>query len=109
MIVKRNESLRGGESMLRELFTNNDLLNVALLNIGDKKLSPGIDGIRVDEFDNFLKLNWDNIVEDIVDGKYFPKLVIEEEILSKKGRKRKIYKYCLIDVLYPKDFITLSS
>lgn len=75
--------------MLRELFTNNDLLSEALLNIEDKKISPGIDGVRVEEFDNFLKLNWDNIVDDIVAGKYLPKLVIEEEIFSKKvGRER---------------------
>ena len=88
--------------MLEEIFSNKELLDEAYKVIQSRKLSAGVDGIASDELFDYLKLNWESIYKIIVSGDYYPKLVIENEIVSKKGKKRKIYKYCVIDVYIQK-------
>ena len=88
--------------MLEEIFSNKELLDEAYKVIQSRKLSAGVDGIASDELFDYLKLNWESVYKTIVSGNYYPKLVIENEIVSKKGKKRKIYKYCVIDVYIQK-------
>ena len=88
--------------MLEEIFSNKELLDEAYKVIQSRKLSAGVDGIASDELFDYLKLNWESVYKIIVSGDYYPKLVIENEIVSKKGKKRKIYKYCVIDVYIQK-------
>ena len=82
--------------MLEEIFSNKELLDEAYKVIQSRKLSAGVDGIASDELFDYLKLNWESVYKTIVSGDYYPKLVIENEIVSKRGKKRKIYKYCVI-------------
>jgi len=67
-----------------------------------KNISSGIDGISKYELKEYLILNWKIIQDKILNGTYNPNIVIDYEILSKKGKKRTIYKFTVIDMYIQK-------
>ncbi|WP_448376642.1 hypothetical protein [Fervidobacterium sp.] len=54
------------------------------------KASPGIDGMRVEELKDFLDHNWQQIKQDILQGKYKPQPVRRVDIPKPNGGIRQL-------------------
>lgn len=57
----------------------------------------GADGILISEFADYWKLNEEKILSLLREGKYKPSVVLLEEMIFKKGKKRLISKYTCTD------------
>jgi len=59
----------------------------------------GVDGVRLSQLDEYLRLNWENVKQEIYQGTYTPGRVQEVDILNRKGKTRTISKLNTIDRL----------
>lgn len=77
-------------------FTDEDFgISIGVLHT--KPNGCGIDGVYISKFDEYWKLNGDNIISLINNDKYKPSDVRLEEIVVKSGKKRLISKYTCTD------------
>jgi RNA-directed DNA polymerase len=65
-------------------------LGSALRQVQANKGSPGIDGMRVDELPEFLRLHWPRIKQQLMNGTYKPMPVRRVEIPKPDGGTRKL-------------------
>ncbi|MGX8835578.1 group II intron reverse transcriptase/maturase, partial [Amedibacillus sp. YH-ame6] len=56
----------------------------------NNKGAQGVDGMHVDELRDFLNINWDQLKQMLMDGKYRPSPVRRVEIPKDNGSKRKL-------------------
>ena len=87
------------EHVMEEVVERHNM-QAALKQVRANKGSAGIDGMRVDELPDFLKVHWPEIKEQLLDGTYQP-LVIKRVEIPKPGsqEKRKLGIPCVIDRL----------
>ena len=62
----------------------------ALKQVKRNKGAPGVDGVTVDAFPDYLKHYWGSIRAQLMAGNYRPKPVRRVEIPKPDGRKRKL-------------------
>jgi group II intron reverse transcriptase/maturase len=73
-----------------EQILSRDNMLLAYKKVKANKGAGGIDNIRVDEIDEYLKENWDDIKERIQKRKYKPQPVLRVEIPKPNGGVRKL-------------------
>lgn len=71
----------------------------ALDYLKTKKDSKGLDGIRISELSDYLKVNMDNLLKSLYKGEYEPGLVEQYNLVNKKLKTRKVSKINSIDRL----------
>jgi RNA-directed DNA polymerase len=75
---------------LMEEVCERENLKEALRRVKANKGSPGVDGITVDQLDDYLKQHWPAIREQLLSGTYKPKPVKRVEIPKPDGGVRKL-------------------
>jgi len=73
---------------LIEVITTKENLNRAYKKVVENKGASGIDGVKVEELGNYIKLNKDEIVNSIRNKTYFPKPVRRVYIPKSNGKMR---------------------
>src|ERR1700716_4109667 len=79
-----------GTTRLMEEICDRENLKEALRRVKANKGSPGIDGITVNQLDNYLEQHWSAIREQLLSGTYKPKPVKRVEIPKPDGGVRKL-------------------
>lgn len=79
-----------GTKDLMERICEVENLKEALRRVKRNKGAAGVDGIRVEEIDEYLKRNWENIEGNLLIGKYKPSPVRRVEIPKPDGGIRKL-------------------
>src|SRR5580700_4331414 len=95
---ERSESLRAayapespaGTDRLMEEIVERENLKEALRRVKANKGSPGMDGITVNQLDDYLEQHWPAIREQLLSGTYKPKPVKRVEIPKPDGGVRKL-------------------
>lgn len=72
-------------------------LGIAVQNVKRNKGAAGVDGVEVDEIDEYMRDNWALIEEQILARKYRPKPVRRKEIPKDNGGVRLLGIPCVID------------
>lgn len=75
---------------LMEEILDRENLKEALRRVKANKGSPGVDGITVNQLDDYLKQHWPSIREQLLSGTYKPKPVKRVEIPKPDGGVRKL-------------------
>jgi RNA-directed DNA polymerase len=65
-------------------------MTLAFKKVKANKGSPGIDNMRVEELQNYLKENWQTIKEQILEGKYKPNAIRKVAIPKDSGGTREL-------------------
>jgi len=78
------------DSMLMEKILDKDNMNEAFKKVKKKKGSHGIDGLTIDELQEYLKEHGEQLRKDILEGDYTPNPVRRAEIPKEDGKKRKL-------------------
>lgn len=81
---------------MEKVFTEENLA-ISVERLLEKNDSCGIDGIFVRDFREYWEINKERIVQELLQGKYEPDEVLVEEILNRKGKKRRISKFTCTD------------
>jgi RNA-directed DNA polymerase len=79
-----------GTTRLTEEICDRENLKEALRRVKANKGSPGIDGITVNQLDDYLEQHWSAIREQLLSGTYKPKPVKRVEIPKPDGGVRKL-------------------
>src|SRR5882757_5591642 len=79
-----------GTTRLMEEICDRENLKEALRRVKANKGSPGIDGITVNQLDDYLEQHWSAIREQLLSGTYKPKPVKRVEIPKPDGGVRKL-------------------
>jgi RNA-directed DNA polymerase len=95
---EENESLKAKHApesparsdRLMEEIVERENLKEALRRVKANKGSPGVDGMTVDQLDDYLKQHWPTIREQLLSGTYKPKPVKRVEIPKPDGGVRKL-------------------
>ena len=74
---------------IEEILSDSNLA-AARASFKGKNDSSGMDGVRVSELGEYWNVNGDKIKKTILEGKYSPGLIRQQEIVSQKGKKRTI-------------------
>lgn len=75
--------------MLEEILDVQNM-NEAYKKVRANKGASGVDGITIEELDNYIRKNWKTIQEKIRKRKYKPQPVTRVEIPKPNGGKRKL-------------------
>src|SRR3982074_3266134 len=75
---------------LMEEIADRENLKEALRRVKANKGSPGVDGMTVNQLDDYLKQQWPSILEQLLSGTYKPKPVKRVEIPKPDGGVRKL-------------------
>ncbi len=78
------------DNRLMEKILDRNNMNEAFKKVKKNKGSHGIDGITVDELQQYLRENGDQLRKEILEGTYVPKPVRRVEIPKDDGKKRKL-------------------
>jgi group II intron reverse transcriptase/maturase len=65
-------------------------LQAALKRVRKNKGSPGIDGMTVEELADYLRMNWPQLREQLLAGRYRPAMVKQQLIPKSSGGMRKL-------------------
>ena len=76
------------DQQLMEVICNRENLKQALQRVQQNRGSPGIDGMSVDDLGGYLKTNWPEIKEQLLNGTYQPQPILRVEI-PKPGKREK--------------------
>jgi len=76
-------------SLMAQVLERDNLIR-ALKQVKRNKGAPGIDGVTVDQFPDYLKHHWPAIRQQLTAGSYRPKPVRRVEIPKPDGRMRKL-------------------
>ena len=79
-----------GTTRLMEEICDRENLKEALRRVKANKGSPGMDGITVNQLDDYLEQHWQAIREQLLSGAYKPKPVKRVEIPKPDGGVRKL-------------------
>ena len=75
------------ESMM-DLILSSENMQKAWKQVKSNKGSPGIDGMTIEDFPDYLRKRWDSIKRALQEGYYVPSPVLRVEIPKKSGGKR---------------------
>lgn len=73
-----------------ELILSRENMTLAYKRVKSNGGAPGVDGLRVDELQLYLKTNWSSIKAGIIEGSYQPQSVRRVEISKIGGGMRKL-------------------
>lgn len=76
-------------SLMVQVLERDNLIRV-LKQVKRNKGAPGIDGITVEQFPDYLKQHWPDTRQRLLAGRYHPKPVRRVEIPKADGRMRKL-------------------
>lgn len=93
---QQNESPMFSENLMEEICERNNLKQ-AMKRVIKNKGGPGADGMRVEKLKSYLVENWLSIKEELLSGKYKPKVIKRVEIRKHGGGKRKLSIPCVVD------------
>ena len=85
-----NDIFQGQSNCLMEKVVEKANLKKALRRVKLNKGAPGVDGMRVDELKSYLIENWDSLIEQLLNGTYYPTPVRRVEIPKSSGGIRKL-------------------
>jgi len=85
-----NGNGRSGTDHLMEEVVERGNLKQALKRVKANKGSPGVDGMTVEELPAYLKANWERLRAQLLDGRYQPQPVRQQEIPKHGGGVRKL-------------------
>ena len=74
---------------IEEILSDSNLA-AARASFKGKNDSSGMDGVRVSELGEYWNVNGDKIKKTILEGKYSPGLIRQQEIVNQKGKRRTI-------------------
>ena len=74
---------------IEEILSDSNLA-AAKASFKGKNDSSGMDGVRVSELGEYWNVNGDKIKKTILEGKYSPGLILQQEIVNQKGKRRTI-------------------
>ena len=74
---------------IEEILSDSNLA-AARASFKGKNDSSGMDGVRVSELGEYWNVNGDKIKKTILEGKYSPGLILQQEIVNQKGKRRTI-------------------
>lgn len=86
---KRNDTSVNHNLLMERVLERGNLFR-ALQRVQRNKGGAGIDGMTVDDLPAFLKLHWQSIKEQLINGSYPPKAVKRVLIPKPEGGKRKL-------------------
>ena len=86
--VRGNE--RSGASDLMARVVSRPNLQAALKRVRKNKGSPGVDGMTVEELADYLRINWPQLREQLLAGRYRPAMVKQQLIPKRSGGMRKL-------------------
>jgi RNA-directed DNA polymerase len=81
---------RSGTDHLMEEVVERGNLERALKRVKANKGSPGVDGMTVEELPAYLKANWEGLRAQLLEGRYQPQPVRQQEIPKRGGGVRKL-------------------
>ena len=87
--MKQNDRIIYGNMLMEKILDRNNM-NEAFKRVKKNKGSHGIDGITVDELQQYLRENGDQLCKSILEGTYVPNPVRRVEIPKDDGKKRKL-------------------
>ena len=76
------------DQQLMEVVCKRENLKQALKRVQQNRGKPGIDGMNVDDLGGYLKANWPEIKEQLLNGSYQPQPILRVEI-PKPGKQEK--------------------
>jgi len=79
-----------GTDHLMEQVVERGNLERALKRVKANKGSPGVDGMTVEELPTYLKANWEGLRAQLLEGRYQPQPVRQQEIPKHGGGVRKL-------------------
>ncbi len=79
----------GNERLVEEMLAR-DNVKTALKRVVRNKGSPGIDGMRVEELEEWMAAKWTAVQAQLLDGTYQPQPVQQREIPKSNGGTRKL-------------------
>ena len=85
---KENDCLQT-ERLMEEVVERKNML-LAYRRVAGNKGSAGIDGMTVEELPGHLRMNWERIKAELLEGKYEPEAVLQVEIPKPNGGVRKL-------------------
>lgn len=85
----RNKPIHNTTELMEKLVDRPNMLKAYKKVIGNKG-SPGIDGMSTEDLLNYLQKYWEEIKQDLLDGRYCPKPVQRVEIPKPCGGIRKL-------------------
>lgn len=85
----RNQPIHNITELMEELVARPNMLE-AYKKVTGNKGAPGIDGMSVEDLPNYLKNNWEEIKQDLLEGRYCPLPVKRVEIPKPNGGMRKL-------------------
>ncbi len=81
---------RSGTDHLMEAVVERGNLRQAVKRVKANKGSPGVDGMAVEELPAYLRVNWERLRAQLLDGTYQPQPVRQQEIPKAGGGVRKL-------------------
>ena len=89
-LCKRKGASAHMEDKIINQILNPENMHQAKLKVISNKGASGIDGISVEEIDEYIKDNWTRIRQEIIERRYKPQPVLRVEIPKPNGGKRKL-------------------
>jgi retron-type reverse transcriptase len=90
VVAKREPERPAVTNSLMEAVCERDNLKKALRRVKANKGSPGIDGMTVEQFPDYLRAHWPEHREELLQGRYTPSPVRRVEIPKPDGGVRKL-------------------
>ena len=94
-----NGEERSGSAHLMEQVVARGNVRAALARVREKRGSPGVDGMTVEELPPYLMQHWPEVREQLLAGTYQPKAVLRREIPKRDGGMRELGIPCVLDRL----------
>lgn len=94
---KQTEKLIFNNKTMEDICERSNL-KIAFKRVCQNKGAPGIDNIKVEDFREYLKSNWQTVKKELLEGTYQPQAVRQVEIPKPNGKgTRKLGIPCLLD------------
>jgi RNA-directed DNA polymerase len=89
LAAARTENVHPTESLMEAVVERQNMID-ALKRVKSNKGQGGIDGMSVDQLDDYLKVHWADIKEQLLDGSYQPQPVLGISIPKPDGGVRQL-------------------
>ena len=99
LVAKRSSESPELEERLMEEACERGNLEIAWKRVRENKGSPGVDGMTIEQTQDYLREHWPEIREQLLSGTYKPRPVKRVEIPKPEGGVRKLGVPCVVDRL----------
>jgi RNA-directed DNA polymerase len=94
-----SDQTKSEDYLLMELVVERSNLWSAYQRVVQNKGAPGVDDLRVDEFKDWLKVNWPSVKQALLEGRYLPRPVRRVDIPKPSGGIRTLGVPTVVDRL----------